>query len=544
MNLENKDNYKDCYFNLFNTMKSGIVIYKAIEHGNDFIFKDLNKAAEKINNIKRVDVLNKKISEIFPKVNEFGILDLFKRVWKSGQPELHPISQYEDNKIIKWIENYVYKLPNGEIVAVYEDRTKEKQAEKEFQKVCKSAQNTAKRLETLLEATKKVLKYESFEVAAKKIFDQCKEMIGASSGYVALLSDDGLENEVLFLDSGGLPCSVDPALPMPIRGLRGEVYAKGKARYHNDFMQSEWEEYMPEGHVILNNVLFAPLIIEGNVIGLMGLANKQHDFIHEDANIASAFSELAAISLYNSRLIDSLKQAQEKAEELYHYSELYKDIFSHDINNILQNILMGLSIIESTNNISEDKKKILKSLHEQIYRGSKLVENISQLSALQDKKYVLEDFYILDILNKAKKFVIKSHLDRKIIIEYSIKENYKIKANILIKDVFENLLFNSVKHNDNDIIVINVDINATQDGFLQIIFTDNGIGIPDQLKQKLFIQPIKKKENTRGMGLGLLLVSKIIKSFNGTISVKDRIQGDYSQGTKLVIRIPYITESE
>ena len=49
----------------------------------------------------------------------------------------------------------------------------------------------------------------------------------------------GEENEVLFLEFGGLPCDVDPELPMPIRGLRAEAYRLKKAVYHNDFMNSE-----------------------------------------------------------------------------------------------------------------------------------------------------------------------------------------------------------------------------------------------------------------------------------------------------------------
>ena len=49
-----------------------------------------------------------------------------------------------------------------------------------------------------------------------------REATGAPSGYIALLSEDGEENELVFLESGGLPCSVDPELLMPVRGLRAE----------------------------------------------------------------------------------------------------------------------------------------------------------------------------------------------------------------------------------------------------------------------------------------------------------------------------------
>ncbi len=167
-------------------------------------------------------------------------------------------------------------------------------------------------ISSLLQASRAVLEIREFSDAARAIFDSCKNLIGATAGYVALLSEDGTENEVLFLDSGGLPCSVDPSLPMPIRGLREEAYRTGKTVYNNNFSESEWMKYMPEGHVSLKNVLFAPLKIEGNTVGLLGIANKKGGFTEDDAESASAFGELAAISLFNSRTLELLKNSEEK----------------------------------------------------------------------------------------------------------------------------------------------------------------------------------------------------------------------------------------
>ena len=113
----------------------------------------------------------------------------------------------------------------------------------------------------LLDAAALVQKSEDFPTAARAVFDIAKDLTGASSGYVALLSEDGSENEVLFLDAGGLPCTVDKGLPMPIRGLREVAYRENRPAYDNGFMTSEWVRYMPEGHVVMDNVLFGPLVI-------------------------------------------------------------------------------------------------------------------------------------------------------------------------------------------------------------------------------------------------------------------------------------------
>ncbi len=170
---------------------------------------------------------------------------------------------------------------------------------------------------SLLEGSRAVLEYRSFEDSARAIFDSCKALIGAKAGYVGLLSEDGTGVEIVFLEAGGIPCTVDPSLPMPIRGLRAEACRTGKAVYENDFASSEWTSFMPEGHARLENVLFAPLTVKGVVKGIMGLANKPVGFTDDDAATAAAFSEMAAVALMNSYALESLEQRGEALRETY-----------------------------------------------------------------------------------------------------------------------------------------------------------------------------------------------------------------------------------
>lgn len=186
-----------------------------------------------------------------------------------------------------------------------------KQSEEALQNTLKETDQRRAEISALLEASRAVLENRKFKDAARAIFDSCKNLIGANAGYVALLTKEGTENEVLFLDSGGLRCTVDPNLPMPIRGLREEASRTGKAVFHNDFPSSGYMKYMPEGHVNLNKVLFAPLAISGKVIGLLGLANKPGGFTENDARMASALGELAAVALHNSRTLESLETSEE-----------------------------------------------------------------------------------------------------------------------------------------------------------------------------------------------------------------------------------------
>jgi len=95
---------------------------------------------------------------------------------------------------------------------------------------------------------------------------------------------------------------------MPVRGFRAEAYHKGRAVYENDFAHSPWVGLLPPGHVRLENVLFAPLVIDGRTMGLLGLGNRPGGFTDPDATLATTFGELVAVALRNSRTLDSLRE--------------------------------------------------------------------------------------------------------------------------------------------------------------------------------------------------------------------------------------------
>ena len=169
--------------------------------------------------------------------------------------------------------------------------------------------------DAFLAAARAILANDRFDDSARAIFDLLKEFIGATGGYVAMLSPDGSENDVLFLDSGGRPCTVDPSLPMPIRGLRAEAYRTGEPVYDNNFANSSWMDLMPSGHVDLDSVLFAPLNLDQRVVGLLGLANKSGGFSDADAQLAGELSEFVALALKTSRDRAMLEASERKHTE-------------------------------------------------------------------------------------------------------------------------------------------------------------------------------------------------------------------------------------
>ncbi|MCB2226191.1 MAG: response regulator [Desulfarculaceae bacterium] len=199
------------------------------------------------------------------------------------------------------------------------DITKRKKAEEERAQALTQAQRREKEVRALLQGSQKVQTSHDFQVAARELFDICSGVMDVPAGYVAMLSEDGQENELLFLEAGGLPCLVDPELPMPVRGLRAQCYKTGKPVYENDFAGSNWHKLLPPGHVKLENVLFAPLNVQGRTVGVMGLANKPGGFSSGDARLVEAFGDIAAMSLNNIRLLDGLKNSEKRFHELFNH---------------------------------------------------------------------------------------------------------------------------------------------------------------------------------------------------------------------------------
>lgn len=114
---------------LFDHVSSGVAIYEAINDGEDFVFVDFNPAAEHIEHIQKEELIGKRIADVFPGVKQFGLFDVFRRVYKTGTPEHHPTSIYKDERIAGWRENHVFRLPSGLIVAVYDDISARKRTE-------------------------------------------------------------------------------------------------------------------------------------------------------------------------------------------------------------------------------------------------------------------------------------------------------------------------------------------------------------------------------------------------------------------------------
>ncbi len=252
-------------------------------------------------------------------------------------------------------------------------------------------------------------------------------------------------------------------------------------------------------------------------------------------------------AIQRKELEEKLKESEENIRIAYDQANFYKDLFAHDINNILNNIQMAISL---SSNFIDDPAKIknLKEMYQiisdQIVRGIKLVSNVQKLSKLEESKITLENVEVSEVLKDSIKIIDRGFQPNKVKIQIDAPSNdFIILANELLLDVFENILMNAVKYNDNPITVISVRISEEQRdelNYVKIEFVDNGIGITDEMKVLIFQRGHLERKGGKGLGFGLSLVKKIIESYNGKIWVEDRVKGDYRKGSNFILLIPKV----
>jgi signal transduction histidine kinase len=240
-----------------------------------------------------------------------------------------------------------------------------------------------------------------------------------------------------------------------------------------------------------------------------------------------------------------LEESKNHLNRAYRREEFYKDLFTHDMNNILQNFSMGLDLCESNIKASGNKEtclKLLSIMKDQVLRGKQLVRNVRDLSAIERSEISLKKKDIFPILKKVIKRIKKAYQNRIANIELNASDTtYFCRVNQLIIDVFENLLINAIIHNENEEVIISVNLKKKvkdDQNYVKIEFIDNALGIEEHRKKEIFERSIKDLESGKRGGLGLFLVSKIIEIFGGKIWVENREKNDPSQGSNFIILLP------
>jgi PAS domain S-box-containing protein/small GTP-binding protein len=244
---------------------------------------------------------------------------------------------------------------------------------------------------------------------------------------------------------------------------------------------------------------------------------------------------------------EALKDALSKYKDAYNSANFYRDLFTHDMNNILNNIQSSIELfslyINNPYRLGEIKD-ISEIIKDQVIRGANLVKNVRKLSKIDDIQMKLNSTSVDDVLDAAIQSIYKKFAEKNIDIEInSPKEKFMVLANEYLYDVFECLILNAIKYNENRQIIVQIMIKRTiidEKPYIQLEFIDNGIGIPEHRKDIVFEGQYEREKGGRAMDIGLSLVKIILEKFGGKIWIEDKVKTDYRKGCVFIVLIPGI----
>jgi len=116
---------------MFDHMSSGVVVYGVEKDGADFVIVNFNSAYERIEKTLQKDAVGKSWLEACPHYKDTAIQESLRRVARTGLSESGSLTFMEGDEIMGWRDYYAYRLPSGEIVAIFDDVTERKRAERE-----------------------------------------------------------------------------------------------------------------------------------------------------------------------------------------------------------------------------------------------------------------------------------------------------------------------------------------------------------------------------------------------------------------------------
>ena len=475
---------------LFENIGSGIAVYDALDDGNDFVFRDFNKSAEKIDKVSKEDVVGKSVQECFPGVKKFGLFDVFQRVWKTGKPEHHPVSVYEDERIVGWRDNYVFRLPGGEVVAVYNDITREKQVEEKLKIISKAIeQNPAAVVITDREG--------NIEYVNPKF----TELTGYSS------------EEVI--------------------GQNPRILQSGKMQ--RDTYEELWQT-----------------ILEGRVWRGEFLNKKKNGELYwEDASISPVVNDRGVITNFvavkediteKKKLWSQLVEAKEKAEESDRLKSCFLANISHEIRTPMNGILGFSALLKEPLLSGEEKEQYIELIHESGKRMLSIINNLIDISRIETGELSLYpgttsiNEVIENIHASFSGQVQEKGLSFSFEVGLSAKDSVMITDKARLSQVLSHLVGNALKYTSEGAVAFGYKKNGEM---LEFYVRDTGIGVPPEHQSKIFERfrqvSLDATREYEGAGLGLSLSKKFVEMLGGSMWL-DSVPG---KGSTFYFTLPY-----
>jgi PAS domain S-box-containing protein len=348
-----------------------------------------------------------------------------------------------------------------------------------------------------------------------KSFEKIKKLLPVTSGAIYLLDGDRQLLEAHYRSGEE---SVTSSLPLNIPLITppfNDIVLHGNALY---------TRYSPGGYELNTEQLSAiiPVSCESRVIGVLCLVSPGNGpFAEDDRVILESIGKEIGCAVQKLRLSDNLVEANRKAN-------LYLDILVHDINNAnLASLGYGELLTEM---LSGKEKEVAGKLIEGVLKSREVIRNLDTIRHIQERKFDFKPINLDNLIKQAIRHCPSAS------IEYEGCTTL-VKADELLAEVLTNLIGNSAKFGGPGVHIV-IQVQDYPDNYVKIAISDEGPGVPDELKSVIFIRFQTGEEKGSGKGLGLFIAKTLIERYGGKIWVEDRIKGDSGSGAAFVFTLP------
>lgn len=579
---------------LYDNMSSGVAVYEARDNGNDFIIKDVNKAAERIEQVKEGTIIGKSVLEVFPGVKDFGLFNVFQRVWHTGRPERYPASFYHDARISGWRENYIYKLPSGEIVAVYDDVTERKQAEEELALRAQLLDNATDSISVrdlegnyiyVNDAAAKSMGYSKEELLKLKVeqlvapgyaylrdslLDELRKKgemtletaarrkdgsISPQEAHSRLIKSGGRElifnvirditerkraEEELHLKEQILDKATDSIL---LRELDGTIIYANEMSYKrlgyskDEFVGKNLRQFLAPEHGGLFESRTHLILEKGQLIFENVYVLKDGSTMPVEVNARIIESKGKKHILAITRDITERKQMQDSlvvTDRLSALGEMSAG-FGHELNNPLTIVIGYAQLLLEDERLSEKVKTDVDRIHSQAQRAANIIRDFMAFAHSQPAiKQPTELNMVIDNVLKLREYEQKKK-NINVITSFSPDLPAVMADASQLQQVFLDIIMNAEyfmlqAHNKGTITVTTERIGD----IVKASFANDGPDIPPENLSKIFNPFFTTKEVGQGTGLGLSISHSIIAEHGGKIYA----ESEPGKGATFIIELP------
>ncbi|MHA1147168.1 MAG: PAS domain-containing sensor histidine kinase [Promethearchaeota archaeon] len=523
---ETKSKIKSIYQDLFENSLFPIYL-----HDLDGRIVESNKATSMFFGYKQEELIGKECSELALNYNEFleKLKDYQSRLLKGKRIEPFEFEVIKKDNTKKWVcaqFSLTHKEDKSCIQTILQDISKRKKTEEDLAKE-----------RYILE---RIIDLNPYAIC---ISDSEGYTLRTNKAHADLFIVSPPPDYSVFKDQLLIKWGILPELEHTLR--RGETYIIP----HAPFNPSQAHPTGPDRTVWISTVMFPLMDSENKLENFVIIYDDITKMKEYELELEKSKEKLSKLNKELEKKVNErtkeLEDSERRYREAYKRTNFYKELFTHDIRNILQVLNSSFELFIESNKENFDSKEFQEFkqiVKKQMNRGKKLIDNVQKLAEIEKSKSRLKPVYLYQYLNEAINNVKAFYREKDIQIQLNmIEHEVRVMANEFILDIFENVLINAVNHNENSIYEISIKVSRIIENntkFLKMEFFDNGIGISDERKKQIF-ESIQKRDNfDKGMGVGLSLVSNILKLYEGKIWVENRIKNDHTHGSNFIILIP------